>query len=66
MKGCQKAVDFLTDYYSVRRLRIVLDGRRVPRKCFGVYFKNTAYFTTVGKKAGWVSKAHYTVFSTMY
>jgi hypothetical protein len=29
MKGCQEAVDFLTRYYGVRRMRIVLNGRRV-------------------------------------
>ena len=29
LEGCQKAVDFLTKYYGVRRMRIVLDGRRV-------------------------------------
>jgi hypothetical protein len=50
LKGCQKAVDFLTDYYRVRRMRIVLDGRRVPRKCCGVYSKYTACFTRTGLK----------------
>jgi len=29
LESCQKAVDFLTKYYGVRRMRIVLDGRRV-------------------------------------
>jgi hypothetical protein len=50
LNGCQKAVDFLTDYYGVRRMRIVLDGRRVPRKCRGVYFKNKACFKREGLK----------------
>jgi hypothetical protein len=50
LKGCQKAVDFLTEYYGVRRMRIVLDGRRVPRKCCGVYFENKACFKREGLK----------------
>lgn len=29
LEGCQKAVNFLTEYYGVRRMRIVLNGRRV-------------------------------------
>ena len=41
-------MDFLTDYYNVRRMRIVLDGRRVPRKCCGVYFANKACFKREG------------------
>jgi len=50
LEGCQKAVDFLTDYYSVRRMRIILDGRRVPRKCCGVYFRNKACLKREGLK----------------
>jgi len=45
LEGCQKAVDFLTEYYGVRRMRIVLDGRRVPKGFYGLYFKSRAYFT---------------------
>lgn len=50
LEGCQKAVDFLTDYHHVRRMRIVLDGRRVPKKCCGVYFRNKAFFKREGLK----------------
>lgn len=50
LQGCQKAVDFLTEYYGVRRMRIVLDGRRVPKRFYGLYFKNRAYFTREGLK----------------
>lgn len=50
LKGCQKAADFLTEYYGVRRMRIVLDGRRVPKRNCGLYFKNRAYFTREGLK----------------
>lgn len=50
LDGCQKASDFLTKYYGVRRMRIILDGRRVPKRCCGLYFKNRAYFTREGLK----------------
>lgn len=50
LEGCQKTVNFLTRYYGVRRMRIVLDVRRVPGKCYGLYFKNRAYFTREGLK----------------
>jgi hypothetical protein len=50
LKGCQKAVDFLTEYYGARRMRIILDGRKVPERCYGLYFKNRAYFTRDGLK----------------
>lgn len=50
LKGCQKAVDYLTEYYRVRRMRIILDGRRVPKRCCGVYFENKACFKREGLK----------------
>jgi hypothetical protein len=50
LEGCQKAVNFLTDYYHIRRMRIILDGRRVPRKCCGVYFENKACLKREGLK----------------
>jgi hypothetical protein len=50
LEGCQKAVNFLTEYYGVKRMRIILDGRRVPKKCCGVYFKNKACFKREGLK----------------
>ena len=53
LEGCQKAVDFLTKYYGIRRLRIVLDGRRVMRTkthktYLAHYYRNKAYFTKRG------------------
>jgi hypothetical protein len=54
LKGCQKAVDFLTEYYGVKRMRIILDGKRVgTRKGNGwlaCYSENKAYFTKRGLK----------------
>jgi hypothetical protein len=52
LNGCQKATDFLTDYYKVRRMRIVLNGRMVGKKksnrWIACYNKNKAYFTKKG------------------
>jgi hypothetical protein len=48
LEGCQKAVDFLTKYYRVRRMRIILNGRKVGNGDSAVYFKNKAYFTKRG------------------
>ena len=48
LDGCQKAVDFLTKHYGVRRMRIVLKGRKVGNGDIAVYFQNKAYFTKRG------------------
>ena len=44
LKGAQKAVDFLAKYYKVRRMKIVVDGRRVGGKYLAVYDDNISYF----------------------
>ena len=43
-----KAVNFLTDYYEVRKMKIVLDGKKVGNNYWGFYEKNTAYFKKNG------------------
>lgn len=48
LKGCQKAIDFLTKHYKVRRMRIELNGRKVGNGDVAVYFENKAYFTKRG------------------
>jgi hypothetical protein len=52
LEGCQKATNFLTEYYKVRRMCIVLNGRRVGKKrsnrWVACYNKNKAYFTKEG------------------
>jgi hypothetical protein len=48
LEGCQKATDFLTKYYRVRRMRIVLKGRKVGNHSVACYFKNRAYFKKKG------------------
>lgn len=50
LKGCQKAVNLLTGYYGIRRMKIVVDGRRVgngDEACYD-YDNYTAYFTKKG------------------
>jgi hypothetical protein len=48
LEGCQKAVDFLSMYYGVRRMKIRLDGRKVGNHCVAYYFQNKAYFKKRG------------------
>jgi hypothetical protein len=50
LEGCQKAVNFLTKYYGVRRMRIIPNGRKVGNGDVACYFENTAYFTKRGLK----------------
>jgi hypothetical protein len=48
LEGCQKAVNFLTEYYEVRKMKIVLDGKKVGKNYLGSYLKNTACFKKDG------------------
>lgn len=48
LKGCQKAVNLLTGYYGIRRMKIVVNGRRVGNGDEACYYKNKAYFTRRG------------------
>jgi hypothetical protein len=48
LEGCQRAVNFLTKYHGIRRMRIILNGRKVGNGDSAVYFKNVAYFTKRG------------------
>jgi hypothetical protein len=48
LKGCQKAVDFLTEYYGIRKMRIILNGRKVGNGDEACYDRNVAYFTRKG------------------
>jgi len=50
LEGCQKAVDFLTKYYGVRRMKIKLNGRKVGNRWVASYFQNRAYFSKRGLK----------------
>ena len=48
LEGCQSAVDFLARYYRVRRMRIILDGKKAGNGNYAVYSRNRAYFTKRG------------------
>ena len=48
LEGCQKAANFLTEYYEVRKMKIVLDGKKVGKNYVGTYQKNTACFKKNG------------------
>ena len=50
LQGAQKAVDFLTEYYGVRKMRIILNGRKVGNGDIACYFENKAYFSKRGLK----------------
>jgi hypothetical protein len=47
-EGCQKAVDFLTEYYVIRRMRIIVNSRRVGNRNLASYLPNKAHFTKRG------------------
>ena len=44
LKGAQKAVDILSRYYGIRRMRIVVDGRKVGNNDKACYYDYIAYF----------------------
>lgn len=44
LHGAQKGANVLTEYYGVRRLKVVVDGRRVYKAYSAIYLKNRAYF----------------------
>lgn len=50
LEGCKKALDFLTEYYGIKRMKIILDGRRVGKGNIALYHQNKAYFTKRGLK----------------
>jgi len=48
LQGCQKAVNYLTKYYGIRKMKIIVDGRRVGNGYEAEYYDNKAYFTKKG------------------
>jgi hypothetical protein len=52
LEGCQKAVNFLTECYGVKRMKIILDGKRVGKRksnrWVACYLENKAFFTKEG------------------
>ena len=50
LKGAQKSINFLSKYYKVKKMKIIVDGRKVPRKSLAYYLDNEAYFKKRGLK----------------
>ena len=48
LKGAQKAVDMLSRYYGIRRMKIVVDGRKVGNSDDACYYDYVAYFKKRG------------------
>jgi len=48
LKGAQRGADVLTRYYGIRRMKIVVDGRRVANGYEAEYWQRLAYFTKKG------------------
>ena len=48
LKGAQKAVEVITNYYGIPKMKIILNGRRVTRGCECDYFEGIACFTKKG------------------
>jgi len=49
LEGCQKAVNYLASYYGIRKMKIVLDGKKVGKKSWkAVYDDGKAYFKKEG------------------
>ena len=48
LKGAQKAVNYLSRYYGIRRMKIVVDGRRVGNDDEACYYDYVAYFKKKG------------------
>ena len=48
LEGCQKAVNYLTKYYRVRRMRIILNSKRVRKEWVAWYLENHACFKKEG------------------
>jgi predicted RNA-binding protein associated with RNAse of E/G family len=43
--GCQRAVDYLSKHYKVKRMKIILNGKKLGRNCEAFYFNGKAYFS---------------------
>jgi len=48
LKGAQKAVEVLTEYYRIPRMKILLNGRMVTRTCECDYSEGISCFTKKG------------------
>ena len=52
LKGAQKGIDVLSRYYGIKRMKIVLDGRKVGKGNEALYDEYVAYFNKKGLNKG--------------
>ena len=45
LKGNQKGIDLLSEHYGIRRMKVVLDGRKVGYSNLACYQGNKAFFS---------------------
>ena len=50
LEGAQKATNILSNYYKIKRMKIIVDGRRVGKNNLACYVKNSSYFRRKGLK----------------
>jgi hypothetical protein len=48
LEGCQEAVNFLAKHYGIKKMKIVLDDKKVGKGNDAIYLKNKAYFSRKG------------------
>jgi hypothetical protein len=48
MYGCVKAINYLSNFYKVERMYIIIDGKKVGRMNIAYYIGNHAYFRKQG------------------
>ena len=48
LRGAQKAVNVLIEYYRIPKMKLIVNGRKVTRGCDGTYFEGVACFTKSG------------------
>ena len=48
LRGYQRGIDLLSAYYCVKKMKVVLDGRRVGNGDLACYHRNKAYFSRKG------------------
>ena len=66
LKGAQKAVDLLSRYYGIRRMKIIVNGRMVGKGNEACYYECTAYFKKMGLNKRNVLHEFYHHFAKFY
>ena len=48
LKGAQKAVDLLAKYYGIKKMKVMVNGRKVGNHYDACYYEYIAYFKKTG------------------